>query len=154
MIDNFTALKQQLRELAAVLNEFKSETVQLRILEFVLSGEVPHEDKPDTNHTAKKKRASKKNASVAAKKPTAGDAAKPKKVRPAGSGAGALLVNLVDGDFFQKPRTINDIVEYFKVNQARTIKPNEISGKLGRLVRDGKLKRKKNAENQFEYSKA
>ena len=55
-------------------------------------------------------------------------------------------------DFFKKPRTIGDILVHCETNLARKIKANEISGKLGRMVRNGELKRTKNADGQYEYT--
>ena len=42
MIENLAETKKQLTELATVLNAFKSEVVQLRLLEMIL-GEAPNE---------------------------------------------------------------------------------------------------------------
>jgi len=39
MISNFNLIKSQLRELSTVINSFKSEAVQLLIVEIVLRGE-------------------------------------------------------------------------------------------------------------------
>jgi hypothetical protein len=80
-------------------------------------------------------------------------AGKPKNA-PAGAGAVATLTQLLAGNFFDKPRTINDIIEHCKHNLARTFKPNEFSGKLARMVRNGALTRKKNADKQYEYKKS
>ena len=52
-----------------------------------------------------------------------------------------------------KPKTIGDIVKHCEHNMARKFKQNEFSGKLARLVRDGVLKRGKNADGQYEYKK-
>ncbi len=70
-----------------------------------------------------------------------------------GTGAVAILTKLATTDFFDKPKTINDILEHCKDNLARTFKANEFSGKLGRMVRGKELKREKNADNQYEYKK-
>ena len=40
MMEKFDSIKKQLTELAGVLNEFKSEAVQLRILDLVLGEQV------------------------------------------------------------------------------------------------------------------
>jgi len=70
-----------------------------------------------------------------------------------GAGAAATLDELIGRGYFAKPRTIGAIVEYSRDSLARIIKPNDVSGPLGRFVRDGKLSRTKNADGQFEYVK-
>ena len=150
MMDKLEGMKKRLSELATVLNEFKSETVQLRILELVLNEESlkdGSDQQQDVSHSSKvpvqKIVASKKNTGVPGKR----------KKAAAGAGAPSTLTQLLSGAFFDKPRTINDVIEHCKHNLARTFKANEFSGKLGRMVRDGDLTRKKNADNQYEYKK-
>jgi hypothetical protein len=151
MMEKFADMKKQLSELASVLNEFKSESVQLRILDLVLGTETT-DDKPgqhkqlSSSRTARAKRVSKAD--------NTGSAAPGKRKKaPAGTGAPATLTQLLSGNFFDKARTINDIIEHCKHNLARTFKANEFSGKLGRMVRSDELTRKKNADNQYEYKK-
>jgi hypothetical protein len=83
-----------------------------------------------------------------------GEAAEGKR-RKASSGIGAVatLSQLLSGNFFDKPRTIKDVIDHCKHNLARTFRANEFSGKLGRMVRDHELTRKKNADKQYEYKK-
>jgi hypothetical protein len=151
MIEKFAGMKKQLSELALVLNEFKSEAVQLRLLELIL-GEESAEDAAEQQNKHKIPQSPRKKT-----KPTTGKVAGtvPSKRRAGSSGAGAnaTLSQLVSGNFFDKPRTINDIIEHCKHNLARTFKANEFSSKLGRLVRTQELTRKKNSDKQYEYSK-
>ena len=63
------------------------------------------------------------------------------------------MIQLAESDFFKEPRTINDIIEHCKHNLARSFRANEFSGKLGRMVRNEELKRKKNKDHQYEYKK-
>jgi len=146
-MEKFDSIKKQLTELATVLNSFKSEAVQLRILDLVLGEQS--EARPSDRKPARTLRGRRPKA------PTpANDAAatKQKKVS-SGSGAAATLTQLLAGTFFNKPSTINDIIKHCKNNMARTFKPNEFSGSLARLVRTGKLTRTKNANKQYEYKK-
>lgn len=148
MIDKLDRIKKQLGELATVLNAFKSEAVQLRILD-VLLGQEPTKE-PDT--TERRTRSSKKPPP--SRTATAqGSTGKKKKMAPLGTGAPATLTQLLLTTFFDKPKTINDIIEHCKNNLARTFKANEFSGKLARMVRNGELTRKKNADKQYEYKK-
>jgi hypothetical protein len=151
-IENLPELKKQLTDLASVLNTFKSEAVQLRLLEFIL-GEVSIADNSPEQKTPKPtvKRRRKQPKPPADKKTDTASAKK--KPAASGSGAVATLVQLLEGDFFKKPRVINDIIEHCKDNLARTFKANEFSGKLGQLVRTNQLTRAKNKDNQYEYKK-
>lgn len=58
MIQKLDTIKKQLSELAAVLNAFKSEAVQLRVLDFVLREESSEEldEKPANIHTSRRSR--------------------------------------------------------------------------------------------------
>jgi hypothetical protein len=147
MIKNFEEIKKQLGELASVINSFKSEAVQLKIVELVFAVQ---EEKPEfipQEGAAKRKMRKKKQAAGNDK-----DSKRKIKLAP-GGGAVALLSKLYGGDFFKKPRTIGDLVKHAEVNYARKFKANEFSGRLARMVRDGQLKRTKNADDQYEYIK-
>lgn len=154
MIDNFEEVKRQVKELADVINSYKSEAVQLRIIELVLGGktaaaakkDIPIDDKEETSlntngGNSRKKAAS--NTESGKKKPTA-----------SGHGPVSTLVKLAEGDFFDAPQSMKSIIEHCEVNLARKIKQSDISGKLARMVRDAVLKRAKNADGQYEYIKA
>lgn len=151
MIQKLDAIKKQLSELAAVLNAFKSEAVQLRVLDFVIGEESLEEldEKPANIHTSRRSRPRR----TATLKKTDNATSATRKKSSAGTGAPATLNQLLAGAFFDKPRTINDIIEHCRHNLARTFKANEFSGKLGRMVRTGDLARKKNADKQYEYKK-
>ena len=150
MIKNFEEIKSQLKDLSGIINGFKSEAVQLRIVELVF-GLEPEDDSPaeETNViTPKRSKSTKRKPS---KKAVVKTKSKKSGAKPSGQGSVATLLKLIDEGFFSKPKSIGDIVEHCDHNLARKFKPNEFSGKLGRLVRDGTLKRSKNAENQYEY---
>lgn len=151
MIEKLDSMKKQLSELATVLNAFKSEAVQLRILDFVLAGQAA-EDLSVKPANARSRAQSRVRRTATSKVPGPAASGKRKKA-PSGSGANATLTQLLAGSFFDKPRTSNDIIEHCKHNLARTFKANEFSGKLGRMVRNGELTRKKNADKQYEYKK-
>lgn len=151
MMETFEGMRKQLSELASVLNEFKSEAVQLRILDLVLAGEPTDgaEDQPAPRKTARRVQMR------GTTKPQNASSARPgkRKKAPSGTGSPSTLTQLLSGTFFDKARTINDIIEHCKHNLARTFKANEFSGKLGRMVRNNELTRKKNTDNQYEYKK-
>jgi hypothetical protein len=151
MIDNLAAMKSELSELAAILNAFKSEAVQLRILDMVFGREPSGEGQelPQGAKVARRQSAARKFWEKGTPDPNAGK----RKKAAAGTGAPATLGQLLTSSFFSKPQTINNIIDHCKHNLARTFKANEFSGKLGRMVRAGELTRKKNADNQYEYQK-
>jgi hypothetical protein len=150
MIEKLESIKKQLAELAAVLNAYKSEAVQLRLLDFLLGQQSIEKQ----DEVPRRTRTSKRPRSRRAANPTGeGATAKKGKKAPSGTGAPATLTQLLSSTFFDKPRTINDIIEHCKHNLAQTFKANEFSGKLGRMVRTGELTRKKNTDRQYEYKK-
>jgi hypothetical protein len=146
MIEKLDSIKKQLADLATVLNGFKSESVQLRLLEYLLGEQSTERLEEKTVRAPRSKKRSRRTS-------TKEEGQGKRKKAPSGSGAPATLSQLLVGNFFDKPRTINDIIEHSKHNLARTFKANEFSGKLGRMVRIGELTRKKNADNQYEYKK-
>ena len=151
MIGKLEGIRKQLSELATLLNAFKSEAVQLRLLDFVLGEESSKalEHKAASTRISPKSRA---RPSATPGKTDSGTAARRKKA-PSGTGAAATLNQLLSGTFFDQPRTINDIIEHCKNKLARTFKANEFSGKLGRMVRKDELTRNKTADYQYEYKK-
>jgi hypothetical protein len=144
-------MKKQLGELASVLNAFKSEAVQLRLLDFLIGQETAEEPSKVQRRNRSAKRVESKPSPAAASE---GSPGKKKKKAVSGTGAPATLTQLLGTTFFDKPKTINDIIEHCKHNLARTFKANEFSGKLGRMVRIGELTRKKNSDKQYEYKKS
>jgi hypothetical protein len=150
MIEKIDSMKKPLAELATVLNAFKSEAVQLRILDYILDVPVVGDTPPE--HSRKRARAAKSQTKSTVTTGGTNSTHSKKRGSP-GTGATATLNQLLSGTFFDKPRTIGDIIDHCRHNLARTFKANEFSGKLGRLVRSNELARKKNADNQYEYRK-
>jgi len=153
VIKNFDEIKEQLKELSGVINSFKSEAVQLRIVELVFGLTEEDETQEENAETPPPKKKRKKKG-VASKKAATKKKSGTSTKRASGAGAPATLTKLVEENFFSKPRSIGDIVEHCEHNLARKFKSNDFSGKLARLVRDGTLKRSKNTDNQYEYTNA
>src|ERR1022692_1377216 len=104
MIEDFERTKKQLSELANVLNGFKSEAVQLRLLELIFAdGVTPRAEASQQSKKADQK--PQKRHKQAAKEDNPGDSTKRKK-SPSGTGANSTLTGLVSSNFFAKPRTI------------------------------------------------
>ena len=156
MFKDFDTIRAQLTELAPAINAFKSETVQLRIVELIFGMRAPDDaEQPDQDIKSRRPRKARRIRKGAA----AGDASAPRasnksgKRKSSGSGPIPTLNQLLEGGFFAKHRTLNDIIEHCRNDKARNFKPNQLSGPLGRLVRDQRLKRQKNADGQYEYWK-
>lgn len=160
MIQDFDEVKRQLSELSEVINRFNSEAVQLRIVELVFGTEQPDtgESVPQPQASSKSHRR-KKRTSKTSKSETTGatetDVAPQRGRKNGGSAKGAVLIlnDLVNGDFFQSNKTINDIVSYCDQSLARRFKASAFSGALARMTRNGILERQKNADGQYEYLK-
>ena len=155
MIENFENVKNQLKELSDVINSFNSEAVQLRIIDLIFNITQNEETNIEQNQnleidTNKPKR---KRSKLKPKVSTANGDGNKKKPAPSGQGPTSTLAKLAEGQFFDNPQSIKSIIEHCEVNLARKIKQTDISGKLARMVRDGTLKRAKNADGQYEYSK-
>jgi hypothetical protein len=151
MFKDFENVKSQLSQLAEIVNSFKSEAVQLRIIDLLFKGAIPQDEpakKPVVQPNSKRRSG---RAASAAK--SAGEENQNKKAAGnRGRGPRATVSQLHANGFFATPRTLNDIIEHCEINLARRIKQNEISGKLARMVSDEVLKRTKNADGQYEYT--
>jgi hypothetical protein len=160
MIKDFEIIKGQLQELSDIVNSFKSEAVQLKIIEMLLVEGNKFKDQegsaisevPDafTNQPPKgtiekrKKRGSKSKIEKEGEKKSSVPKGRP--------GPNPTLNKLVDENFFKTKKTIRDVIDYVKVNLAYTFKQSDFSGPLGRLVRENKLKREQNPDTkQYEY---
>jgi hypothetical protein len=158
MIKDFEAVKKQLEELAGVVNAFKSEAVQLRIVELLLQGLDESSSRPRavqehgefTSRRPPRRRRKKvsRTSSDDSERTAKGSKARGS-TRPGGM---ATLTKLVDDGFLKKPQTLKKIVEHCDLNLALKYKQSDFSGPLARFVRDGKLRRTRNADKQYEYS--
>jgi hypothetical protein len=147
MIENFDELKKQLSQLSTVINSFKSEAVQLRLVELIFGGIDDADDSHDGGeHTPPKKRRSNTTRKKAKSKPTGkskkqSDSASGKKKTSRRVGAATILDELIEEDFFKKPKVIKDIIDHADSAKARRFKANELSGPLNRFTRNKRLKR-------------
>jgi hypothetical protein len=147
MLSNFEELKKQLTELAVVINLYKSEAVQLKIVERLLQAsggsgraETAHPVSEELTPRIDRDGGKRKNPS-----------AKPRGNRSSKLGPAGALNRLIGEGFFRTKRTLNDILGHCRSKMAKQIKPNDMSGPLARFVRNGTLDREKNKEGQFEY---
>ena len=146
MSKHIEKLTKQLLEISEVVNSFRSEAVQVRIIDRLLDA-IIESDKADVEGAetfSKKIRKSKSGdedefaASQGRKKP----------------GATKILNQLLATDFFDARHSISDIAEYCKENFDSDFKTSELSGILLKLAKENKLKRERsNDNNRFEYVK-
>ena len=146
MSKHIEKLKKQLLEIAEVVNSFKSEAVQVRIIDRLLDA-IAENDKgePEGPETFVKKARRSKNGedddhtSHGRKKP----------------GATKILNQLLATDYFNSRHSISAIADYCKENYDSDFKTSELSGILLKLAKENKLKRERsNDNNRFEYVRA
>lgn len=148
MLKNFDELKKELTQLASVINLYKSEAVQLKIVELVFQeAGVP----PEELVVASPRRRRVKTASAASTSNTSPKPKKPSVQKSGKMGSVGVLNRLIGDGFFKTRRALSAILEHSSAKLAANIKPNDMSGPLARFVRSGKLDREKNKEGQFEY---
>ena len=148
MLKNFEELKKELTELASVINLYKSEAVQLKIVELVFQEAGVPAEEPVVASTRRRQSRTTSHASLS-KSP-----AEPKKnagQKSGKMGSVAVLNRLIEDGFFKTRRALSVILEHSRSKLAANIKPNDMSGPLARFVRNGRLDREKNKEGQFEY---
>lgn len=156
MIKNFELLKQQLSELSPIINSFKSETVQLRVIELVFAqaaGAVSAAQTPDLasspSPTKPKRRKTAKSKAGQSEKSNA----KPTRSKTGRPGPGAIVDQLISEGFFDKGKSPNDVVVHCRDDKVLTYNSTEISVSLARAVKSQKLKREKDGNGQFLYIK-
>ncbi|MCX6831939.1 MAG: hypothetical protein NT028_07355 [candidate division Zixibacteria bacterium] len=152
METEFKDIKEKLSDVAGILNQFKSEAVQLRVLEFLISDNLGS----SPARAVRKGKGTKKKRAQREKPESESIGGKSKKKVATGGGKGAYVTigNLINGGFFKQPRTLKDIIEHCDKKMALKFKANEISGKMVRYLRDEKLSREKNKDGQYQYVKA
>jgi hypothetical protein len=144
MSKHIEKLKKQLVEISDVVNLFKSESVQVKVIERLL--DVLTESERAENDTADtfikrgyRQRITDDNgyaAERASKKP----------------GATKVLNQLLNGEFFDTPHSISSIAVYCKEKFDSDFKTSELSGILLKLANENKLRRERSYENnRFEY---
>lgn len=164
MIKDFELIKKQLTELSQVVNGFKSEAVQLRIVELIFGntsegGEGGNQS--EERSVSQRRRGKKKASRVKPQKPEKegepepSSKTKPSKARSSGGGATELLRQMVADKYFDTPRLIGEMIDHCQVKLAKRFKANELSPGLLKLVREKLLDRDKDEETkQFKYRKA
>lgn len=154
-------MQKRLKAIADVVNAFKSEAVQLRVVE-VLLGQLGVPAAPAAKLDLKPSRRAKRRKTSTKSEVPASGAEKPKPQKAARAtarssaspGAFAMINQLLGDGFFKTPITIGAIVAHCRTAKGHHYKASECSPALLRLLRDNKLKREKNKDGQYEYTHA
>jgi hypothetical protein len=147
MSKHIEKLKRQLMEISEVVNSFRSEAVQVKVIDRLLEAMIDM-DKGDNDGVEVFNKRGYKQRGADDGNYIAGRAAK----KP---GATKILNQLLAGDFFDSPRSISTIANYCKDNFDSDFKTSELSGILLKLAKENKLRRERsNENNRFEYVKA
>jgi hypothetical protein len=150
MLKNFEELKKQLTDLAGVINLYKNESVQLKIVELVFQRTADDYVEPKREIVSPALRRS-RNPTKKANETDKPESAPRSSNRSGKLGSIGALNRLITEGFFKSNRTIGEIVEHCRSKLATTIKMSDLSGPLARFVRDKKLDREKNSDGQYVY---
>ena len=147
MSKHIEKLKKQLVELSEVVNLFKSESVQVRIVDRLLDTLIELEKTDNDGAELFIKKGYKQRTDDEINFSPAKRAKKP--------GATKVLNQLLATEFFDTPRSISSIATYCKDNFDSDFKTSELSGIVLKLANENKLRRERsNENNRFEYVRA
>lgn len=138
-------LKKQLIEISEVVNAFRSEAVQVKVVDKLLDAMIEFErgDAEGLEFLHRKPGKAKNGTEPGAYSAVIG------RKKP---GATKILNQLLTTDFFKAPHSISGIADYCKEHYDSEFKTSELSGILLKLAKENKLKRQRNNENnRFEY---
>lgn len=152
MINIPASLKKDLGQLAGVLNQFKSEAVQVKLLDQFLTGSVPTlQAAPAAVATVSAPARRGRPPGSGAKREVTVKGPKGPGRKRSKVGATGALHQLMDSGFFKAHRTIADVTEACKNKLGLEIAVTNLSGPLMRFVAEKKLIRAKNKDEKFEY---
>ena len=148
-------LQKRLKTVADIVNSFKSEAVQLRVVDALLA-QLGTQHSPAIEPADALSNKRRKRSGGRGKSKTDASTAKTRSAPFWGSGPGsfAMISELLDSGFFKQPKTIGAIVAHCGTTRGHHYKANECSTPLLRLLRDGKLTRKKNVDNHYDFTEA
>jgi len=137
-------LKKQLIEVSEIVNSFKSEAVQVKVVERLLDAMIDLEKGEGDGVEVFNKRGYKQRTDENGSFTSAKGIKKP--------GATKVLNQLLNTEFFDTPHSISSIASYCKENFDSEFKTSELSGILLKLANENKLRRERsNENNRFEY---
>jgi len=134
-------------DISEVVNSFKSEAVQVKVVDRLLDALMELEKTDGDGAEVFIKRGYKQRGVDEGNYSFARGPKKP--------GATKILNQLLSTDFFDTARSISSIANYCKDNFDSEFKTSELSGILLKLANEGKLRReRRNENNRFEYIRA
>ena len=144
MSKHIEKLKKQLMDISEVVNSFRSEAVQVRVVDRLLDAMIESEKAEGDGTEVFSKRGYKQRSENGESYSATRGSKKP--------GATKVLNQLLTTDFFHTPHSISSIANYCKENFDSDFKTSELSGILLKLANEGKLRRERSVENnRFEY---
>ncbi len=148
--DNLKKIFAEAAEIAKVVPESMQEAAFHRAVEALLGGKDAPPVKPAPPSPAAPPRKQARATKPASKKP--GLATAPK--RSGRPGPKQLLEQLHQSGFFAQARTMGGILKHIDTQLGYRYKATDLSPALVRVLRDGKLKRTKDENGQYEYQQA
>jgi hypothetical protein len=146
MSKHIEKLKKQLVEISEVVNSFRSEAVQVKVVDRLLDVMIEFEKADNESNEPFNKKAYKQRSENGGGYVSTNGVKKP--------GATKVLNQLLASDFFDTSRSISSIANYCKENFDSDFKTSELSGILLKLANENKLRRERsNENNRFEYVK-
>ncbi|MFH0894573.1 MAG: hypothetical protein V2A54_09060 [Bacteroidota bacterium] len=155
MAKNFESLKSQLKEVSTMLNAFKSEAVQLRILELIFNQKEFKSALPAGR--SEQARAEYKATGGAKRKAGRPKIEKPErkkklgfknKVRRTNAGPTVFLNKLESENFFSQPKSLRDIVLHCNNKLNQSFKTTDFTSPMVKLVNEKKLKKSRSADGK------
>jgi hypothetical protein len=122
-------LKKELKEIAEILNLFKSEAIQLKVLDMLTGRMTP----PSATKTQKRRTSHERKATKEVEVPK-DEAEKQNRggatARASGGGAHSIILRLLEEGFFDKPQTIGAITKHASERLGHRLKANECTPSL------------------------
>lgn len=144
MSKHIEKLKKQLMDISEVVNSFRSEAVQVRVVDRLLDAIIESDRADNEGVEIFNKRSYKPRLNGEENHSSGRSGKKP--------GATKVLNQLLSTDYFSTPHSISSIANYCKDNFDSDFKTSELSGILLKLANEHKLKRERsNENNRFEY---
>ncbi|HEY9001177.1 MAG TPA: hypothetical protein VIM89_07480 [Mucilaginibacter sp.] len=147
MSKHIEKLKKQLLEISEVVNSFRSEAVQVKVVDRLLDAMIESEKGELEGADAFNRRVRRTRPNDDDENHAINGRKKP--------GATKVLNQLLLTDFFNSSHSISEIADYCKESYDSDFKTSELSGILLKLAKENKLRRERsNDNNRFEYVKA
>lgn len=148
VLSTLKGMKDDLSDLAGVLNQFENEAVQVKVLDRLFDMLEAPVAALTTIAAAQARRGSPPKVKRVVVKPTKAEV---KRMTRKSMGATGAVHALISKGYFKTRRTIADIVRACESRVGVRIKVTHLSGPLGNFVKGKKLQRAKNKDGRFEY---